>query len=92
MLNKILNTLKDIFTSFFSPLARQIAKGGGALLINAAMEAVVSAEQHGGSGSDKLKYAKDLVIARLKMNGIPLIMVAINGALEASVARMNEGK
>ncbi len=93
MWSKILNTLKDIFTSFFSPLARQIARGGGVILLEAAMEAVKRAEEYEGKpSSEKFDLAKSIVIARLKANSIPIITNAVHGAIEAAVARLQEGR
>lgn len=94
MWRKFLDFLKgqlaDIFR-YLDPLAREIAKAGGILLLRAAAEAVRAAEQRGGSGEEKLKFARHYVIDYLQTNSLPVVAVAINGAIEAAVAALKGG-
>lgn len=88
MWQKALNIFKGFIYGFLSPLAAQIARNGGKLLLEAATQAVIAAEASGGSGEDKFKLAKKIVITRLEANGIPIVLNAVHGALEGAVARM----
>lgn len=72
------------------PLARQIKKAGGPILLAAALEAVKAAEAAGGSGSSKREAAKDAIVATLKGQGIPIVMNAVYGAIEIAVAKLRE--
>lgn len=95
MWNQIKTFLKGLIsdiTGFLTPLAKQIAKSGGQLLLQAALDAVMAAEKQGGSGSAKFKAARASVVASLQTNGVPLIENAIQGAILAAVAKLNEGK
>jgi hypothetical protein len=90
ILKKIKEIVNSFFNSFLSGLARSIAENGGELLVRAAREAVAAAEQSGGSGEDKLKAARDRIISSLRDAGKPIVMNAINGAIEAAVAEMKK--
>lgn len=95
MWDKVKSFLKGLISDiigFFDPLAREIARNGGKLLLEAAMAAVIAAEQKGGSGEDKFKAAKATVIATLQSQSFPIVINAVHGALEAAVARMKESK
>ena len=81
--------LREVF-GFLDPLAREIARNGGRLLLEAAIAAVLAAEKQGGSGEDKLKAARAAAIDRLETRGITVAMNALNGALEAAVAKRKE--
>lgn len=81
--------LREI-AAFLNPLALEIARSGGKLLIEAAAAAVLAAEQSGGTGEEKLKLARDIVIDKLRMAGIPIVLNAIHGAIEAAVAEYNQ--
>ncbi|MFO0389630.1 MAG: phage holin, LLH family [Alphaproteobacteria bacterium] len=83
--------LNDILDAL-EPLAKQMAKSGGKLLINAALVAVQAAENAGGSSDEKLTAARKMVVKHLQDNGLPIVMNAINGAIEMAVARLNENK
>lgn len=72
------------------PLARQIAKNGGTMLLEAATQAVIAAEQSGGSGRDKFDAAKGSVIATLQASSLPIVMNAVHGAIEIAVAALKE--
>lgn len=93
MWNKFVGFLKSVLstvTSFLNPLARQIAKNGGALLLQTALAAVIAAEQSGAKGEDKFSAAKAVVLAKLKAEGIPIVLNAVHGAIEAAVAQIKE--
>ena len=95
MWRKIVDFFKGVLreiTAFLNPLAREIARNGGKLLLEAAAAAVLAAEVQGGSGEDKFKAAKATVISRLEAESIPIVLNAVHGAIEAAVARINEGK
>lgn len=81
--------LADILDAI-EPLAKQIADSGGKLLLQIAFEAVIAAEQAGGSGQDKFNAAQKAVISGLKARGLPIVLNAINGSIEIAVARMKE--
>lgn len=84
--SKIWSFFKPLAKVFVSSLADNIAKNGGAVLIQAAMDGVAAAEASGGSSSYKWNIAKDIIIERLKQNSIPVVHSAINGAIEAALA------
>ena len=93
--NRIGNFLHETELSIIhalSPLARQIVAGGGVILINAAMDAVLAAEQTSGNGAAKFAAAKASVEGTLKAQGIPLIENAVNGAIESAVAALRESQ
>lgn len=75
------------FFTFFSALAENIEKNGGKVLRDAALAAVEDAENAGGSGSDKFKAALESVISALEEEGIPIVLNAVRGAIEAAVAQ-----
>jgi Bacteriophage holin of superfamily 6 (Holin_LLH) len=74
--------------SLVTAMGKTIAENGGPLLAQAAMDGVLAAEQKGGTGSEKLAAAQAAVIADLTAKGIPIVMNAVNGAIEAAVAKM----
>lgn len=76
------------FFSFFSALAENIEKNGGKVLQNAALAAVEAAESAGGSGSDKFAAALASVMDDLEEQGIPVVLNAVRGAIEAAVAQV----
>jgi len=81
--------LNDILEAL-EPLARQLAKSGGQVLITAAWIAVQTVEKTGGTGDEKLNLARKMVVKHLQDNGLPIVMNAINGAIEMAVARLND--
>jgi hypothetical protein len=68
--------------------ANAIVAGGGSVLIQAAADAVATAETTGGTGSVKLAAAQAAVISDLTSKGIPVVQNAVNAAIEAAVAQM----
>lgn len=93
MLKEIAAWFEDIGESILDgikPLARQIARNGGALLLEAATAAVIAAEAQGGSGRDKFDAARGSVIATLEAKSLPIVMNAIHGAIEIAVAALKE--
>lgn len=93
MFDKFIIWLKGVLgyvKAFLSPLALEIAKAGGTFLLETAMEAVKKAEDNGGSGSEKWKFAKEYIVDRLEQEGMAIVTVAIHGAIEASVAKLKQ--
>ncbi len=82
------NIGEDIL-DFVAPLAKEIAKNGGKLLLEVAREAVLLAEATGGSGRDKFEAAQAHIKTALEARGIPVVLNAVNGAIEAAVARLH---
>jgi len=74
--------------AFISALLNDIEKSGGQVLRDAAIEAVKAAEDAGGSGKEKFDAAVASVVATLTTQGIPIVIHAINGAIEAAVAQL----
>jgi hypothetical protein len=77
---------------FLRPLALEIARNGGKLVLETAMEAVAVAESHGGTGEEKFKRAREYAIDRLESQGQQVVINALHGAIEAAVARMKQGE
>lgn len=73
---------------FLNPLAHEIFAFGGKLLLESAIKAVYEAEKTKGSGREKFEAAKESVIRDLKEGGHMIVENAINGAIEAAVAKM----
>ncbi len=73
---------------FFSALFQSIAANGGQVLLDAAMSAVIAAEQAGGTGAQKMASAIAAVEAKLAAEGLPVVENAIRGAIEAAVAQL----
>lgn len=80
-----------ILGSFLAPLAAEIRKSGGKVLMEAAQAAVLAAEASGGSGEKKFQVAFHAVTDTLLKAGIAYTSVAIRGAIEAAVAKMKAG-
>lgn len=83
--------------SFISTLAESIADNGGQVLIDAAKQEVQAVEDAAAAGlaagnimtaEDKFAQAQAAVVQTLKTEGIPVVMNAVNGAIEAAVAAM----
>lgn len=68
-------------------LAHSIEQNGGAVLMSAAAAGVAAAESTGGNGKDKFAAAQAAVISALETAGIPVVLNAVNGAIEAAVAQ-----
>jgi hypothetical protein len=95
MLSRLWDQIEEWFekigediVDFVKPLAKEIAANGGMVLLNAAHDAVLAAEAVGGSGGDKFKAAQEALIAKVQAEGLPVVLNAINGAIEAAVAKM----
>jgi len=96
-LDKLWDEVTDWFESigedimdFVKPLAKEIASSGGKVLLATALEAVKIAEGTGGSGPDKFKAAQNYIVEALKSQGLPIVINAINGAIEAAVASLKK--
>lgn len=87
-IHELIQSIFGAALDFVSALAASIEKNGGSLLQKAALAAVKAAEDAGGSGSDKFDAAFDQVVEVLKNEGIPIVINAINGAIEAAVAEI----
>lgn len=74
--------------SFVSNLAQTIAKNGGPVLVQAAIAAVAAAEATGKTGAEKKADAVAAVTSVLKTQGIPVVLNAVNSAIEAAVANL----
>lgn len=79
-------------TSFMSNVAHSIAVNGGPVLVELATAAVAAAEAQGGSGSDKFNAAVKAVTSGLEAKGVPIVLNAVNAAIEAAVANMQVAK
>ena len=75
-------------STFLTGLASSIAQNGGKVLIDAAVAAVAAAEAKGGTAQDKLAAAQAAVLATLSTEGIPVVMNAVNGAIEGALANL----
>ena len=84
----LINSIKGGLLGFVSALAENIEKNGGKVLRDAALDAVAAAENAGGSGSDKFSAALESVISTLEAQGIPVVLNAVRGAIEAAVAQI----
>jgi hypothetical protein len=78
--------------ALIAPLAKTIAENGGAVLAQIALDAVMAAEANGGDGAAKFAAAQTTIISELKSKGLPVVMNAVNGALEAAVSQMDANK
>lgn len=74
--------------SGFQDLVKSVADNGGQLLMDAADEAVRAAEAQGGSGFEKYDAAFDAIAAKLASEGVEVVGNAVNGAIEAAVAKL----
>ncbi len=83
-----IHSITDVGLDFFGALSEGIEAVGGQVLRDAAMAAVLAAEQAGGSGEDKAKSALQAVIATLEHEGLPIVINLAKGAIEAAVAKM----
>lgn len=84
----LVHSLRDGSLGFVETLAHSIEANGGQVLRDAAKAAVETAEATGGSGEDKAKAALASVIAVLEAEGIPVVIAAVKGAIEAAVANL----
>lgn len=88
--HSLVDSIRDGLLGFVSALAENIEKNGGQVLRDAALAAVKAAEANGGSGSDKFNAALESVISTLEQQGIPVVINAVRGAIEAAVAQVKE--
>ena len=86
--HSLVDSIRDGLLGFVSALAENIEKHGGQVLRDAALAAVKAAEANGGSGSDKFNAALESVISTLEQQGIPVVINAVRGAIEAAVAQI----
>lgn len=89
--DSVLGFFKDMLAYVrrgLEPLAVEIARSGGTLLLETAFEAVQVAEQAGGDGKAKFAAAREHVINRLEREGRAIVENAIQGAIISAVARM----
>jgi len=86
--HSLVDSIRDGLLGFVSALAENIEKNGGQVLRDAALAAVKAAEANGGSGSDKFNAALESVISTLEQQGIPVVINAVRGAIEAAVAQI----
>jgi hypothetical protein len=70
----------------FKALISSIADNGAQLLLDASRKGVSLAEDHGGTGAEKLEYALNYVIAQMKSHGLDVALNAALGCIEAAVA------
>lgn len=68
--------------------AMSIAKNGGMLLIDTALEAVKAAEETQGSGSDKFNAAYKTITGTLEKEGVPVVTNSVRLAIELAVAQL----
>jgi len=87
----LVNRVQAAATGFFDALARSIEENGGQVLRNAALAAVRAAEATGGPGEKKFAAALNQVILTLQTEGVPVVINAVRGAIEAAVALENSG-
>ena len=87
-IGKVFSKVEEHAAIFADSVVRSIAENGGPVLIAAAIAAVKAAEAQGGSGKDKLLVAQATIIGALKTAGIPIVMNAVNAAIEAAVANL----
>jgi predicted RNA methylase len=77
-------------SSFLQPAAAALAAGGGLVLIAAAKRAVAAVEADPSlltaAGSEKRGVALRMIAADLYAAGVPVVMNAVNIAIEAAVA------
>lgn len=78
------------FLVFIVAGAKAMLAGGGQLLKSAALAAVHSQEQEGGTGAEKRQRAFDAITGTLLSAGIPVIANAVYLAIEAAVASLRE--
>lgn len=77
---------------FMKAGAEALAVGGGQLLKDAAMAAVRSQEDGGGTGSEKRERAFEAVKGTLVSASIPILVNAVYLAIEHAVAQLNKEK
>jgi hypothetical protein len=86
--HSLIDHLKTTAIGFFDALAHSIEQNGGQVLRDAAIAAVRAAEATGGSGDQKFAAALAQVVITLETEGLPVVINAVKGAIEAAVAVM----
>lgn len=98
-MKKVIDTIVGLLKAFgeallaavfngFQDLVKSVADNGGQLLLDAADEAVRAAEAAGGTGFEKYDAAFDAIGAKLASEGVAVVGNAVNGAIEAAVAKL----
>lgn len=87
-LKSLADEILEFVESFFGAAIKAVEQNGGPLLVQLATDAVAAAEASGGSGGQKLQAAVDSVVAGLKTNGVPVVLNAVNIAVETAVANL----
>lgn len=85
------NAEKDIVVAFEAGI-KSVEQNGGKVLTDAAAAAVKAAEANGGTGKEKAFAAAAAVMAVLMAEGIPVLLNAVNIAIEMAVAEMNKDR
>jgi hypothetical protein len=87
-LESFFSSILSKVTDFLSNVAHSIAVNGGPVLVELATAAVAAAEAQGGSGQDKFNAAVKAVTSGLTAQGVPVVLNAVNAAIEAAVANL----
>lgn len=87
-LHNLVQNFRGGAVGFVENLAHSIEMNGGQVLRDAAKAEVDAAEAAGGLGDDKQKAVLASVIAVLEAEGIPVVIAAVKGAIEAAVANL----
>lgn len=80
---------EEAVVAFVSALIHNIAQNGGQVLMDAATAAVTAAENTGGTAAVKFAAAQASITATLVAEGAPVIMSAVNAAIEAAVSALS---
>jgi Pyruvate/2-oxoacid:ferredoxin oxidoreductase gamma subunit len=80
---------KAIAVAFFSAAAEDAAKQLGEAGLRIITNAVMTAEQTGGTGKDKFAAAQARIATDLTKLGINAAQHVVNAAIEAAVSQMN---
>jgi len=89
-LKDVFSTIGMVFSAFFGALFRSMIKSGGNLLFVAADQAVKEQENLISSNEEKRKAAYATIESKLIAAGFAAAGYAINGAIEAAVAKLRE--
>lgn len=83
--------LLGLATVFTSALTADIARNGGLVLQDAAIEAVKALEGTSLDNNGKHQSAFEAIVAVLQKEGLPVVERAIDGAIVAAVAQIRAG-
>ncbi len=89
-LKNLVASITGAISRFLKPAIASIKEAGGPILIEAARAAVAAAEASGGSGPEKFTQAKKAVQRALRGKGIEAIENAVQLAILAAVAELND--